>query len=125
VKFLLDVSALIALGYRQHVFHPRVVGWARGKRLFTCSITELGFVRVLAQLPEADISVATCMELLSTMKKERRMPQISDSLSAVDLPAWVQKANQTTDGHLVGLARAGGASLATLDKGIPGAFLIS
>jgi len=40
------------------------------------------------------------------------------------LPAWVRSPAQTTDGHLVQLANANGAVLATLDAGIPGAFPI-
>lgn len=124
MRHLLDVNALIALGYRSHVFHPRVARWAEGKSLLTCSISELGFMRILTQLPEADISLATCRELLSTMKRERRMCLLEDSLSAVELPAWVQKPSQLTDGHFLELARSTGATLATLDKGIPGAFLI-
>ncbi len=122
--FLLDVNALIALGYKQHVFHKRVSDWAAGKSLATCSIAELGFVRVLAQLPEADVSVATSRDILTTMKRERRMKQISDSQSAVDLPVWVQKPGQITDGHLLALAHSNNSTLATCDAGIPGAFLI-
>ena len=124
MKYLLDVNALIALGYKQHVFHQRVSGWAAGKSLATCSITELGFVRILAQLPEADISVTTSREMLATMKRERRLKQISDSQSVVDLPAWVEKPGQITDGHLLALAQSNNSALATCDEGIPGAFLI-
>jgi hypothetical protein len=40
------------------------------------------------------------------------------------LPKWVKSPAQTTDGHLLQLAIANGAVLATLDEGIPGAFLI-
>ena len=124
MKYLLDVNALIALGYKQHVFHQRVSGWAAGKSLATCSITELGFARILAQLPEADVSVATSREMLATMKRERRLKQISDSQSVVDLPAWVEKPGQITDGHLLALAQSNNSALATCDEGIPGAFLI-
>ncbi len=124
MRFLLDVNALIALGYKQHVFHKRVSGWAAGKSLATCSIAELGFVRILAQLPEADIPVATSREFLATMKRERRIRQISDMQSAVDLPVWVQKPGQITDGHLLALAASNNLALATCDGGIPGAFLI-
>jgi predicted nucleic acid-binding protein len=124
VKFLLDVNALIALGYRQHVFHNRVSRWAAGKSLATCSIAELGFVRILARLPEVDIPVKTSRELLATMKRERRLAQISDSQSAVDLPGWVQTPRQITDGHLLVLASSNSLTLATCDAGIPGAFLI-
>ena len=124
MKYLLDVNALIALGYKQHVFHKRVSGWAGGKSLATCSIAELGFVRILAQLPEVDISVTTSREMLATMKRERRLTQISDSQSAVALPLWVQTPRQITDGHLLVLAQSNNSSLATCDAGIPGAFLI-
>ena len=124
MKFLLDVNALIALGYKQHIFHKRVSGWAAGKSLATCSIAELGFVRILAQLPEVEIPVATLREMLVTMKRERRLKLISDSQSVVDLPAWVEKPGQITDGHLLALAQSNNSTLATCDEGIPGAFLI-
>ncbi|MEI6279024.1 MAG: PIN domain-containing protein, partial [Verrucomicrobiae bacterium] len=119
MKFLLDVNALIALGYKQHVFHKRVSGWAAGKSLASCSITELGFVRILAQLPEVDISVTTSREMLATMRRERRITQISDSQSGVALPLWVQTPRQITDGHLLVLAQSNNAKLATCDEGIP------
>lgn len=124
MRYLLDVNALIALGYQGHVFHHRVGAWAKGKSLATCSISELGFVRILTQLPEVEVSVAVCRELLATMKKERGMDQVPDKQSAVNLPVWVRKPKQVTDGHLVEVARANSASLATLDEGIPGAYLI-
>lgn len=124
MKFLLDVNALIALGYRKHVFHSRVSAWAVGRTLVTCSIAELGFVRILVQLPEVDVTVAICRDLLAKLKKERRMSQIADLQSAVHLPAWVQTPRQITDGHLLQLAAASHVTLATLDQGIPGAFLI-
>lgn len=122
--FLLDVNALIALGYKHHVFHKRVRDWAAGKSLATSSITELGFVRILAQLPEADIPLAASREMLLTMKRERRLKYLSDSQSVADLPVWVQKPRQITDGHLLALAEASNSRLATCDEGIPGAFLI-
>ena len=50
---------------------------------------------------------------------------ISDDQDASHLPAWVKSAKQTTDGHLAHLARVNGAVLATLDSGIPGAYLIA
>jgi len=49
---------------------------------------------------------------------------LPDDQSALDLPAWVNKQSQVTDGHLSGLAKKHGAELATLDRAIPGAFLI-
>lgn len=124
MRFLLDVNTLIALGYKHHVFHKRVSGWAAGKSLATCSIAELGFVRILAQLPEVDVSVATAREILATIKRERRITQIPDSQSVEDLPLWVHKPGQITDGHLLALALSNNSALATCDAGTPGAFLI-
>jgi hypothetical protein len=52
------------------------------------------------------------------------MAFLPDDRDVSHLPAWVKTAKQTTDGHLLDLARANGAELATLDVGIPGAFVI-
>jgi len=50
--------------------------------------------------------------------------RLADALGAERLPKWVKTGSQTTDGHLVALAAAHGSILATLDRGIPGAFVI-
>jgi len=53
MTYLLDVNALVALGFQQHEFHSRVVSWlSQAKQPFLlaiCSITELGFARILTQ----------------------------------------------------------------------------
>ncbi len=49
---------------------------------------------------------------------------LSDDRGADRLPSWVKTAKQTTDGHLADLARSHGSVLATLDRKIPGAFVI-
>ena len=49
---------------------------------------------------------------------------LSDSNDISLLPTWVKTPKQVTDGHLLQLAKANGAILATLDEGISGAFLI-
>ena len=132
MKYLLDVNALVALGFLQHEFHQRVARWvqrlaAKGiPELVTCSITELGFVRVLAQAPQYGLTVGQACNLLQRLKAARTVnfTLISDGHDISHLPRWVKTAKQTTDGHLVQLARANGAVLATLDRGIPQAFLI-
>ena len=45
--------------------------------------------------------------------------------AATAWPAWCRTAAQTTDAHLLALAHAHAAELATLDQGIPGALLIA
>jgi uncharacterized protein len=132
MKYLLDVNALVALGFLQHEFHERVAGWVRilaSKRigeLATCSITELGFVRVLAQAPQYGFTVALACNLLHRLKAGNLsiFTFITDDHDASHIPAWVKSSKQTTDGHLVQLAKTKGAILATLDLKIPGAFLI-
>jgi predicted nucleic acid-binding protein len=129
MRYLLDVSALIAYGFRQHGFHDRVGAWIRsrtGDRFLTCSITELGFVRVLGNVRVYGMNVAEARSLLMELKTWKAMPLefLPDGSDISALPAWVKSPAQTTDGHLVQLAAAGGAVLATLDEGIPGAFLI-
>jgi len=129
MKYLLDVNALIALGFAHHQFRHRVINWVAAKNftaLLTCSITELGFVRILAQAPQYTYSVAEARDLLSQIKRSPRFPFkfIADDQDVSLLPAWVKTPKQTTDGHLVQLAHANGATLATFDEKIPDAFII-
>ena len=132
MKYLLDVNGLVALGFLQHEFHERVAGWvhtlaSRGvPELATCSITELGFVRVLAQAPQYGFTIAHARTLLLRLKagNSLKFTFIPDDHDVSHIPAWVKTAKQTTDGHLVQLAKAKSAILATLDERIPGAFLI-
>jgi predicted nucleic acid-binding protein len=132
MKYLLDVNALIALGFLEHEFHGRVARWVRRlaasglPELATCSITELGFVRVLAQAPQYGFTVGQACHLLQQLKEARTatFSFISDGHDISHLPRWVKAQKQITDGHLARLAGAHSAVLATLDRGIPQALVI-
>ena len=129
MRYLLDVNALVALGIFHHEFHDRVNAWItsqEGAHWLTCSITELGFVRVIAQTPDHGFTVHQARTLLLGLKMNRKLQLafLPDGNDISSLPIWVKTPKQTTDGHLVQLAKANGAVLATLDEGIPGAFLI-
>lgn len=129
MTYLLDVNALVALGFAHHEFHERVARWLRAQHfppLATCSITELGFVRVLAQAPAYGLAVAQAGTLLLRIKQADapRFTFIADDLDISHLPAWVKTPKQITDGHLAKLAAANGATLATLDSRIPESYLI-
>ena len=129
MRYLLDVNALVALGIFHHGFHDRVNAWIssqEGAHWLTCSITELGFVRVSAQTPDYGFTVQQARTLLLSLKTNSRLALtlLPDGNDISSLPAWVKTPKQTTDGHLVQLASANGAVLATLDEGIPGAYLI-
>ncbi len=128
-SFLLDVNALIALGVRQHQFHLRVSRWvetAPFSHLLTCPTTELGFLRILAQTPAYSATVTRAKEQLTQLKANTKysIRFLPDDQDVSGLPAWVRTGGQTTDGHLIQLAQAHGAMLATLDQRIPGAFVI-
>jgi len=130
MKYLLDVNALVALGFLQHEFHERVATWVRTSiakgtvELATCSITELGFVRILGQAPQYGFSVSQARDLLLQLKAASALKFIPDDHDISHLPAWVKTAKQTTDGHLAQLAKAKGAIVATLNSRIPRAFQI-
>ena len=132
--YLLDVNALVALGFINHEFHDRIASWVQSHHstnpasphLASCSITELGFVRVLAQAPAYGFTVAQARTLLLRLKQARnaRLTFIPDGHDVSLLPNWVRAPKQITDGHLSKLAGANGAVLATLDENIPGSYLI-
>lgn len=132
VKYLLDVNMLVAWGWADHTEHDRTAGWiaaikARGEDvLLTSAIPQLGFVRVSVQrtggqvLPEEAGQVLDDM-LISLGTAHAFVP---DDEGSCRWPGWCQTASKTTDAHLLALAQAHGAELATLDKGIPGGFVI-
>jgi uncharacterized protein len=132
MKWLLDVNVLLAFGIIDHEFHERVAAWIRGLiskgafELATCSITELGFVRVVGQTPRYGFTVPEARSLLLQIKARNKasFTFIPDGHDISHIPAWVKFPKQITDGHLVQLANANGAIFATLDGKIPGAFLI-
>lgn len=130
MKYLLDVNALVAFGHTEHQFYVRVAEWAAElakneiPKFATSSITELGFVRVMSQA--YGVSVIQAQTLLIGLKEsdEYDFAFLADDHDASKLPSWVTAAKQTTDGHLVELARANNCVLATLDAKMPDSFLI-
>jgi len=129
MKYLLDVNALVALGIGSHTAHTTAEHWlfkaqSSGATFASCSISELGFVRVSVQaglLPD----VATARHLLSRMKSSIHIELLPDAVGMDKLPSYVKTPAQLTVGHLLALAASHGAKLATLDTGIPGAERIS
>jgi len=132
MRYLLDVNALIALGITRHEFRDRVQTWMSSlaanniPELATCSITELGFVRIVAQVPNYNVTLDQAKSHLALMKasQEYNFKFLVDDNDVSKLPPWVESSKQTTDGHLAELAKAHGCVLATLDENIPNAFVI-
>jgi hypothetical protein len=129
MRYLFDVNALIAMGVVNHQFRRRVMTWIGNEtspQLLTCAITELGFVRVLSNAQPYGYTVEQAVNLLSAIKANPSFPLafIPDDHDIAQLPAWVKWPRQITYGHLLQLAVAHDAVLATLDEGIPDAYLI-
>ncbi len=131
MKYLLDVNALIALAHQNHIHHTDVGQWylsikSSATALCTCSITELGFVRVSVQTGLQE-DVPTARKALDRLKRSSHVPYelLNDCLGAERLPSFANTPSKITDGHLVQLAEYHDAKLVTLDKGIPKALLIS
>jgi hypothetical protein len=127
--YLLDVNALDALGFINHELHDRLAGWMQSQNsptLASCSITELGFVRVLAQAPAYGFTVTQARTLLVRLKEGLTSPLkfIPDEHDVSHLPAGVRVPKQITDGHLSKLATANAAVLAIFDESIPGSYRI-
>ena len=99
---------------------------SKDNHFLTCSITELGFVRVLGNVRTYGMDVLRAKDLLQDLKKSTALPLgfVSDGNDVSFLPSWTKSHAQITDGHLARLAKSHGAVLATLDKGIPGAHII-
>ncbi|MPM89557.1 Ribonuclease VapC38 [bioreactor metagenome] len=130
MRYLLDVNTLIALAHTGHALHAKAARWytsvsATARGFHTCSITELGFVRVSVQTGlQPDIE--TAKQALDALKASSsvRFELIADNHGATQLPAFVRKAQAVTDGHLLELARDNAMQLVTLDQNIPKALYI-
>lgn len=133
MNYLLDVNVLLAWGWADHADHRRTASWIAGMkkkrsgRLLTSAIPELGFVRVSVQRSGGRLKVGDAAATLAAMLRSLGSHHSflpDDRSSSGGFPPWCSAASHSTDAHLFSLARNHGAELATLDTGIPGAFLI-
>jgi predicted nucleic acid-binding protein len=132
VRYLLDVNLLVAWGWEDHVDHDRAAEWiASAKRLrnmmlLTSAIPQLGFVRVSVQRMAGRLALSEAAEVLAGMidSLDRSHVFVPDNIDSTKWPPWCQSASRSTDAHLLSLADAHHAKLATLDTAIPGAFLL-
>lgn len=121
---LLDVNVLVALAWDSHVHHVAVRRWfaeGAGDGWATCSITELGFVRVCSNpkvLPAA-IGVEDARRVLRAMAGAPGHRFLPDDVSP-RAPGAPQLSGhrQVTDAHLLTLARAHGVPLVSFDRGL-------
>ena len=130
--YLLDVNVLLALAYWNHSLHGRATHWARqvksvaptARPFVSCSIVEIGFVRVASRSTGLATNLAAARTDLGSIRATLGLDVLGDSLDGDQFPSWVTRSDQTTDGHLLQLANHHQIRFATLDTGIPGAELI-
>ena len=128
MKYLIDVNIALAALIAGHSEHGRAEKWLGGlavsDEVLLCPLVELGFVRV-ALLGKYINEMATAKKVIAGfVPGKARLVFVPDASRAKDLPPWVKKAAAVADGHLPNVAEAHGARFATMDEGIPGAWVI-
>ncbi len=123
----LDVNALVALAWPNHVHHEAVRSWftrTRRNGWATCPLTEAGFVRVSCN-PSAvrqSVPAAEAIKLLGRLRRLESHVFWRLDRSITELPegifARIQGYRRITDAVLLALAAQHDGQLATLDAGL-------
>jgi toxin-antitoxin system PIN domain toxin len=121
---LLDVNVLVALLVPEHEHHHAAIQWFTAESnqgWATCAVTELGVIRVCAQLPGGPWWPETTADRLLLLTASSRAYEFwPDAISPVAM-AEVRAARtvkQITDRYLLGLARRHGGRVITFDSGL-------
>ena len=122
---LLDVNVLVALLVHEHEHHALALDWFSSEAATggwaTCVVTELGVIRVCAQLAGGKVSPeATADRLLMLTISNREYAWWPDTVSPTLLPEVrsAATAKQVTDRYLLGLARRNGGRVITFDRAL-------
>ncbi len=115
---LLDANVLVALSVDDHVHHVAATAWRDGLRepYATCPVVQGALVRFALR---EGASTDEARRLLADLDADPHHEFWPDDLpySAVQMSGVVGH-RQVTDAYLAQLARARGARLATLDRGL-------
>jgi predicted nucleic acid-binding protein len=117
VRYLLDVNALLAWEHGNSPHHVSFHAWAKAigrKNLWTCALSELGFLRVSMQV--FGYSPHQASEALAVLKQNAG--GFIEVAPTPRLPGWASSAAKTSDGYLTQVARENKMQLATFDTGI-------
>ena len=120
---LIDVNVLVALLVRVHEHHDRARKWLddEGERdgWATCALTELGAIRICAQLPSRKEPKATAEAIVLLHEASQTHVYWPDTVSpptVADVRS-AATAKQVSDRYLLGLAKRHGGRLVTFDRG--------
>ena len=124
---LLDVNILTALLWPAHEHHGRAHRWfgRRGDAGWaTCSLTQLGFVRIVSN-PAFSRDALTPVEALALLAENLTHPSHEFWTESLQVPTAVkdmevrlQGDKQLTDAYLLALAHRRKGVLATFDRGL-------
>lgn len=124
---LLDLNILTALLWPAHEHHDAAHRWfrARGEaRWATCSLTQLGFVRIVSNpaFSRDALSPVEALALLAGNLAQVRHEYWTEALqvpgAVKGIEARVQGYRQLTDAYLLALAHRRKGVLATFDRGL-------
>ena len=119
---LLDVNVLVALLVPEHEHHTAATAWfaaSSSQGWATCGVTELGVIRVCAQLPGgiwAPEKTADRLLLLTAASREYVFWPDFTSPAVMPEVRTAATARQITDRYLLGLARRHGGRVITFDR---------
>jgi toxin-antitoxin system PIN domain toxin len=122
---LLDVNVLVALVLSSHVHHHHARKWVLSEGIHTgwatCPLTELGAIRVCAQLPVGARPPEVTADALIQMRVANRghrwwLDAVSPAV--ISEVRTAQTARQVADRYLLGLARRHSGQLITFDRGV-------
>ena len=117
--WLLDVNVLLGCGWKSHTDHPALLGWLlQGNDWATCPLTESGFMRI-SMTTAYQATFDDARKSLATLCALRGHRFLSDDVDAALLPV-LSSYKDTTDAHLVTLAKRHGMKLAMLDDDLIG-----
>ena len=122
---LLDVNVLVALLVPEHQHHTSAMTWftteAVAQGWATCAVTELGVIRVCAQLPGGPWSPETTADRLLLLTAARGEYEFWPDAVPPSTMAEVRSATtakQITDRYLLGLVRRHGGRVITFDRAL-------
>src|SRR5437868_14196262 len=112
MKYLLDISTLLAAIWQDHAAHSKVKAWLPGKSLAVCPFTELGFLRISTNLSGPfKASMADARKLLEAFLTYHNCIFIPANLPALQSNA--KDSEMVTDCYLADLASRHRVVLAT------------
>jgi len=116
-SWLLDVNVLLGCCWKNHADHTALFTWLTSvDEWATCPISELGFLRISMTIAYR-ASFEDARKSLSSLRSLGAHRFLVDDIDIAALPALASY-KETTDAHLVTLAKRHGLRLATLDTGL-------